>query len=148
MARPPPSISSLGNSSATVTVFTNATFTLDTIGTIPGKNFVLTNGGILKCSSTNTMSDTVFLTGAGQNAITVNSGSQFNITGLISGPGSLTKNGSAFLYLSTAESYTGNTVISGGILALYQNGGGSDGSIASSASISVRLGCHPRCLWS
>ena len=39
---------SLGNSAATATVFSNATFTFDTIGNVPDKNYILTNGGTLK----------------------------------------------------------------------------------------------------
>ncbi len=131
-------IGSLGNPSATITVFTNATLTLDTIGNVPSKNFALSNGGTLKSSSTNTLSSPLTLTGPGQNAITVNSGSQFFITTPISGSGGFIKNGNSVLFLNAANTYTGSTTISGGTLALYS--GGLDGSIASSTNINISSG--------
>jgi autotransporter-associated beta strand protein len=131
-------LTTLGNAAATVTVFSNATLTLDTIGNVPSKNFVLTNGGSLHCTSTNNFGDPLTLTGAANNTINVGSGSQFTITSAITGNGSLSKNGSGPLYLEAANSYTGNTVISGGTLALY--GGGANGSIASSALINLTSG--------
>ena len=49
-------------------------------------------------------------------------------TGAISGPGSLTKNGSGILSIGANQSYTGGTAINGGILDLT-GGGGSSGTI-------------------
>jgi autotransporter-associated beta strand protein len=130
---------SLGNSSATITVYSNATLTLDTIGTIPAKNFVLTNGGTLRCSGTNTFGDPLTLAGPANNAISVNSsGNQFTITSAIGGSGGFSKNGSGTLFLTANNTYSGSTVISGGTLALYGNG--SDGSISSSANINITGG--------
>jgi fibronectin-binding autotransporter adhesin len=128
---------SLGNSSATATVFSNATLTLDSIGTIPSKNFVLTNGGTLKSSGTNTLGSSLTLAGAANNTISVGNGAQFTITSVISGTGSLSKNGANILFLTAANTYSGRTVVSSGTLALY---GGSDGSIASSTNISITSG--------
>jgi autotransporter-associated beta strand protein len=71
------------------------------------------------------------------NTITVGSGSQFTVTSAIGGSGSLSKNGSGPLYLTAANTYSGNTVISGGTMALY---GGGDGSISSSVNIDVTSG--------
>jgi autotransporter-associated beta strand protein len=132
---------SLGSSAGTVTAFTNATFTLDTIGTVPSKNFVLTNGGTLKCSGTNTLNGTSSLTlaGAANNTISVdNGGNQFTITTVIGGGGSLSKNGGGTLYLGANNTYSGSTTVSGGTLALYANG--SDGSISSTTNINITGG--------
>jgi autotransporter-associated beta strand protein len=130
-------ISTLGDSIKTATVFSNATLTFDTIGNIPGKNISLNNGGTLKSSSANLLSSPIALTGSG-NAITVISPSIFTVNNTISGGGSLTKNGSGILYLNTTETYSGNTVVSSGTLALYS--GGFDGSINNSPGVSVSSG--------
>jgi autotransporter-associated beta strand protein len=129
---------SLGNSSATITVFTNATFTFDTIGTVPGKNVVLTNGGTLRSLNTNVFNSQLTLFGPANNGLTAGSGAQLSVTTPIIGSGGLTKNGSGQLILNTASTYSGSTVVSGGTLALY--GGGLDGSIAASTNINVTTG--------
>jgi autotransporter-associated beta strand protein len=129
---------SLGNSSKTATVFSNATLTLDTIGIIPSKNFVLTNGGTLKSSGTNTLKSPLTLAGAANNTISVGSGSQFTITSAIGGGGGFSKNGSGTLFLTASNTYSGRTVVSGGTLALY--GGGSNGAINFSTNINVNSG--------
>jgi autotransporter-associated beta strand protein len=129
---------SLGDSSKTATVFSNATLTLDTIGIIPSKNFVLTNGGTLKCSGTNTLNSPLTLAGAANNTISVGSGAQFTITSAIGGGGGFSKNGSGPLFLTAANTYSGRTVVSGGTLALY--GGGSNGAINFSTNINVNSG--------
>ena len=129
---------SLGDSSKTATVFSNATLTLDTIGIIPSKNFVLTNGGTLKCSGTNTLNSPLTLAGAANNTISVGSGAQFTITSAIGGVGGFSKNGSGTLFLTANNTYSGRTVVSGGTLALY--GGGSNGAINFSTNINVNSG--------
>jgi len=129
---------SLGDPGTTIMVFTNAALTLDTIGNIPTKNIVLTNGGTFKSSGTNVFSSQLTLTGAANNTVSVGTGAQLTITTPIIGPGGLSKNGSSTLFLTASNTYSGNTVVSGGTLALY--GGGSDGAIASSASINVTSG--------
>jgi fibronectin-binding autotransporter adhesin len=129
---------SLGDSSKTATVFSNATLTLDTIGIIPSKNFVLTNGGTLKSSGTNTLNSPLTLAGAANNTISVGSGAQFTITSAIGGVGGFSKNGSGTLFLTANNTYSGRTVVSGGTLALY--GGGSNGAINFSTNINVNSG--------
>jgi autotransporter-associated beta strand protein len=131
-------LNSLGNGSATALILSNATLNLDTIGAIPGKNFVLTNGGTLKCSGTNTMGNQVTLLGTANNTITVGTGAQFTISQGINGGGGFSKNGSSTLFLNAANTYSGNTVVSGGTLALYGNG--SDGSISSSVNLNITSG--------
>ena len=131
-------IVSLGDPNATVAVSSNATFTVDTIGNVPAKNIVLNNGGILRSSGTNTWPSPLSLTGAANNTITVGTGAQLTVTTNISGPGGFSKNGSGPLLLTTNNSYSGNTVVSGGTLALYGNG--TDGSISASVNINVTSG--------
>jgi autotransporter-associated beta strand protein len=129
---------SLGNSSATITVFSNATITLDTIGNIPGKNMVLTNGGTFKSSGTNTFSSQLTLLGAANNTISVGTAAQLTITTPIGGAGGFAKNGSSTLFLNATNTYIGSTVVSGGTLALYGNA--LDGSISASSNINVTTG--------
>jgi fibronectin-binding autotransporter adhesin len=129
---------SLGDSSKTATVFSNATLTLDSIGIIPAKNFVLTNGGTLKSSGTNTLNSPLTLAGAANNTISVGSSAQFTITSAIGGVGGFSKNGSGTLFLTANNTYSGRTVVSGGTLALY--GDGSNGAINFSTNINVNSG--------
>jgi autotransporter-associated beta strand protein len=129
---------SLGDPNGLITVQTNAQLTLDSIGTIPTKDIVLTNGGTFKSSGTNTFNSQLTTTGAANNIISVNTGAQLTVTTPIVGPGGISKNGSSTLFLNAANTYIGTTVVSGGTLALY--GGGFDGSIASSTNINVTSG--------
>jgi autotransporter-associated beta strand protein len=129
---------SLGDPNKTATVFSNATLTLDSIGIVPGKNFVLTNGGTLKSSGTNTLNSPLTLAGVANNTISVGAGAQFTITSAIGGGGGFSKNGSGTLFLTANNTYSGRTVVSGGTLALY--GGGSNGAIDFSTNINVNSG--------
>jgi fibronectin-binding autotransporter adhesin len=131
-------VTSLGDPNATVTVNSNATFVVDSIDAVPAKNFVLNNGGTLRSSGTNTISSPLLLTGAANNVISVGTGGQLTITTNVNGPGGLSKNGTATLFLTTNNSYSGSTVVSGGTLALYGNG--TDGSISASVNINVTSG--------
>jgi len=135
-------INSLGSPSATATVFTNATLTLDSMLAVPDKNYVLTNGGTLKCSGTNTLgiNSPLMLAGAAANTINVSgTNNAFTINSVISGTGSLTKSGSGALFLTTNNTYIGRTIVSGGTLALTTNGPG-NGSIAFSTNINITSG--------
>ena len=132
-------ISTLGNTSSNITVFAGGTLTFDTIGNIPNKGLIiLNNGGTLSCSDTNTLTTPVSLTGITNNTFSVNGASQFTINSVISGTGGFSKNGSSVLMLTTANTYSGDTVVSGGTLALYGNG--SDGSILFSTNININAG--------
>jgi autotransporter-associated beta strand protein len=64
--------------------------------------------------------------------------SQFTIANPITGNGGFTKTGTGLLVLGAINTYTGNTVISGGTLALYF--GTTNASIASSALINITGG--------
>jgi autotransporter-associated beta strand protein len=58
------------------------------------------------------------------------------VTGEITGPGDLIKTGAGYLALLGANTYTGNTVVSNGVLELFEHTTGSPvGSIANSARI-------------
>jgi autotransporter-associated beta strand protein len=132
---------SLGDASKTATVFSNATLTLDSIGIVPGKNFVLTNGGTLRCSGTNTLKSPLTLAACvtnNNNTISVGNGAQFTITSAIGGVGGFSKNGVGTLFLTASNTYSGRTVVSGGTLALY--GGGSNGAINFSTNININAG--------
>jgi autotransporter-associated beta strand protein len=130
--------SSLGNPSATITVFTNSTFTFDSIGSVPGKNVVLTNGGTLRSLNTNVFSSQLTVFGPANNGLTAGTGAQLSITTPVVGTGGVTKNGNGIVVLNAANTYSGTTVVSGGTLQLY--GSGFDGSIANSTNISVSSG--------
>ena len=135
-------INSLGSPSATATVFTNATLTLDSMLAVPDKIYVLTNGGTLKCTGTNTLgiNSPLTLAGAAANTINVNSTNNvFTINSVIGGTGSLTKSGSGILFLTTNNTYVGRTTVSSGTLALTTNGSG-NGSIAFSTNINITSG--------
>ena len=81
------------------------------------------------------------LTGSGSiansgNALTVgNNGVTTNYSGILSGTGSLTKVGNGVFTLDAASTYTGNTIVSGGTLALSTSA-----SISNSATLSVASG--------
>jgi autotransporter-associated beta strand protein len=66
---------------------------------------------------------------------TYNSSAAQTLSGIISGTGALNQNGSSILTLSSANTYTGNTTINAGTLAL-----GGSGSIANSANILLGSG--------
>ena len=135
---------SLGDPSATVTVFTNATFTLDSLANTLSKNITLNNGATLKGSSTNTpFGGPVTFDGpvtlAGGASVVANTGALLLFENTISGSGSLSKSGSGGVFLAAANSYSGSTVVSGGTLALT-NYSSVDGSITSSTNINVTSG--------
>ncbi len=53
--------------------------------------------------------------------VVIANGTASNFNGVFTGDGSLTKNGSGFLKINTAQTYTGNTIINDGILMLGAN---------------------------
>ena len=58
------------------------------------------------------------LTGSGGNATVDTAGYTVTLSGSLSGPGGLTKTDSGTLVLATTNTYTGDTLISGGTLQL------------------------------
>ena len=122
---------SLGDPNATITVATNATLTLDTLANVLTKNVVLNNGGTLKGSGTNST--------GGPASLTVNSGAFLLLTAPVSGIGGFTKNGAGVAFLGASNTYSGGTIVSGGVLALTNNAS-VDGSISTSTNINVTSG--------
>ncbi len=136
--------SSLGNSSATATIYTNAVLELDTLSNVLVKNIVINSGGTLQGSATNFSGGPVTLNGpvtlAGNATIQVNgTNSLFMLENVIGGSASLTKSGSGTAFLANANTYSGNTIVSGGILSLT-NYNSINGSINSSTNINITSG--------
>lgn len=77
------------------------------------------------------------------NSVLVNSANDYDFTGVLSGGGSLTKDGSGILTLSSDMTYTGGTIVNGGELQLDSGGGtlqsGTTLTIDGASSV-VRLG--------
>ena len=129
---------SLGDTTKTLTVWSNATLQLFNTSNAFTKPLVLsggtTNAATLNNNAgSNFWSATVALTGS--NIFNIG-GTYLQIDGVISGSGTLAKSGGSPLFLSQVETYTGPTYVTAGTLVLTNNGGG-DASIASSSSINL-----------
>jgi len=106
--------------------FTNNGGTLDNTA---GKNIVLANTSVLYYwngdfafgGTTNLDLNTGAVTLSGSRQVTVNNNT-LSVGGVIGGTGSLTKAGTGWLALYGASTYTGNTTISAGTLALTNGG--------------------------
>ncbi len=75
-------------------------------------------GGTLKASNSFTTALPMTLTGSGGNATVDTAGHTVTLSGSLSGPGGLTKTDSGTLVLAATNTYTGDTLISGGTLQL------------------------------
>ena len=75
-------------------------------------------GGTLQASGSFTTTLPMTLTGSGGNATVDTAGYTVTLSGSLSGPGGLTKTDSGTLVLATTNTYTGDTLISGGTLQL------------------------------
>ena len=123
--------------------FNNGIITKDGAGTLAitgshGGNYLIDiNAGTLEVGNASTLAGGTF-TAAIENDATFkyNSSSAQTISGVISGTGALTKDNSGNLTLSGANTYSGNTSVSGGTLALSA----ADNNIANSAAIDVASG--------
>ncbi|HSU55970.1 MAG TPA: autotransporter-associated beta strand repeat-containing protein [Candidatus Dormibacteraeota bacterium] len=105
-------------------------------GTLNTRTLALNTGGSFGAQADWAGTEPILLSGGAFDAADLD-GVPHNIslTGIVSGPSPLTKNGGGILTLNAAETYTGNTVVNQGTLAL-----GASGSIAGSPSISVGAG--------
>lgn len=111
-------IEGLGNSSSNLTVFSGATFGMYDMATVLNNVLVLKDGGTVAGQHGNDLYGGPVILLGGTNIFSVTSGSLAFNNGL-SGPGSLDKTGGSPLILSNAtETYTGNTYIDDGTLAL------------------------------
>ena len=112
-----------------------------------GGTFTLDNGGTNSFSSVQINSGTLQVgnndsngsLGAGSvidnGVLTFNRTDTLGVGNLISGPGSLVQNGAGILALNAADTFTGNTIINSGTLALVE-----PGSIAASSLIAIANG--------
>ncbi len=110
------------------TTFNGGTVAVDSDSNL-GTGALKFNGGALEALSVGggiTSSKTVTLLGGGGTFIG-DTTTASTLNGVISGVGSLTKSGAGALVLSAAETYSGGTAISAGVLAL--GNGGATGSI-------------------
>lgn len=121
----PQPTSQLGDPNGTLTVFSNASFE-EISTTVPiAKNIVLNDGGIFWTGggvSTNTgtvtLTNNAANTAPGTGIITNNNGSTLVLQSVIIGPGNLLNTGSGTTLLENFETYSGNTVVNAGTLAL------------------------------
>ncbi|TWT98970.1 YDG domain-containing protein [Neorhodopirellula pilleata] len=73
----------------------------------------------LQASGAITVNSGVAIGAAGQTVdLMISNGTASNLNGVLAGNGSLTKNGSGFLRINTAQTYSGSTIINDGILML------------------------------
>ncbi|TAK93938.1 MAG: hypothetical protein EPO07_17505, partial [Verrucomicrobia bacterium] len=130
------STAQLGNSSYTLTIRSNATLNLWALSSSPlNKKIVVENGGtIWNESGSSFIVGPVVLTNG---TATMNvGGTSLNCTNnVISGTGGLTKIGAGTLSLQGSNTYTGDTLISTGTLALVNLG-----SISKSAKVTIAGG--------
>ena len=107
-----------------------------TVGFNVGAEAITLNGGTLRLQSgTGSVSGTVDL--AANSSISVDSGAQLTLSGLVSGTGRLTKTSLGTLVLTGTNTYTGGTTISAGTLQL--GAGGTTGSIAGNVTNNATL---------
>jgi autotransporter-associated beta strand protein len=125
---------SMGDSSKTITVFTNATLQLANASNVWNKVVVLKDGATLRGVSGAEFAGPVSLE-SGTITFTAGSGALLTLDAAVTGTGGLTKNSSGTVSLLGANTYPGNALISAGTLAL-----GPSGSIDNSSNITVAAG--------
>lgn len=125
---------SMGDSTKTATVFTNATLQLQNASNIWDKIVVLKDGGTLRGVNLDEFTGPVTLE-SGLGTLLAGSGGQLILDGVVSGAGSLSKNGSGTVTLINANTYSGSTLVNAGTLAL-----GASASIGNSTNITILSG--------
>ena len=106
-------------------------------------NGTIVLNGTLQGSAPNSIQGNIFLSAAASN-LTFNQTTTGTFTGIISGSGSVTSNGGATLILTNANSYTGGTTVSAGIL--QGNVSSLQGNIVNNAQVNfdqVGTGTYP-----
>jgi autotransporter-associated beta strand protein len=109
---------------------------ITSVGTLNTRTIALNTGGSLGAQADWSGTEPILLAGGSFDAGEL-SGTAHNISlsGVLSGTGVLTKNGGGILTLNAANTYSGNTTINQGTLAL-----GASGSIANTPQITVAAG--------
>ena len=127
----------------TISVENGGEFGLNTLGSaFPLYRTVVLNNGSLLTSSAgdNALGGGVTLSGNATINVIGGSSPWLLISGTISGSGNLIKTGPLTLTLTATNTYTGNTVVNAGAIALTIDGSGSEGSISSSSNILIAAG--------
>ncbi len=111
----------LGSSAATVNSGATLTFANpNSTGSLAfNANPVTLNGGTLEASGSVTLPGQLIL--AADSTIDVNSSNTLDQTGVVSGSGDLDKTWAGTLNLDTANTYSGSTTVTNGVLALYNS---------------------------
>ena len=109
--------SGLGSSSASLILHSNTTLNLFDLSNNVAKVFIFTNATVYsQHGATNVLTGAVTLSGSN----TFNVAYPLQLDGPISGGGSVVQTGGSILLLSTGpESYTGDTILNGGTLAVF-----------------------------
>lgn len=92
-----------------------------------GSGVITSNGGILQASNAGLNISNLISLGAG--GVTVQGTNATTLSGVISGSGGLTKVGTSQLNLSAANTYLGNTTLSGGTVQISNNQAFSTGTL-------------------
>jgi autotransporter-associated beta strand protein len=107
----------LGNASYSLIMHSNTTLNLFDLSNTVAKVFILTNATVYNQHGTNILNGPFTLAGTN----TFNIANNLTVVGSIKGSGGVVKTGTAILLLSTGpESYTGDTIVNGGTLALAE----------------------------
>jgi len=137
------STTGLGNPAKTLTVESGATLDFWAAATPLNKHIVLHDNTTVSASSgASTIVGPVSLLGdtGGGPTFTMAGGISLNLSGLVSGAGTLTKTGAGTLTLTATNTYTGATTVSGGLLTVSsaQNGNG-DITLADGTALGVTV---------
>lgn len=126
-----------GNPDGVITIHNGAALNLWGLGTAPlnKKIAVLAGGTIWSESDNSILSGDISLLGDGFINVSNKGTAYLTVSGVMSGSSGFTKIGGAPLYLSGANTYSGNTTVGVGTLALTGNG-----AISNSAVVNVAAG--------